>query len=188
MEDSLIIKLYFDRSERAIEETDKKYGSCCKSISYNILNNHQDAEECVNDTYFSVWNAIPPKNPNSFFAFLSKITRNISLNRLKFKNTKKRGDGEGEFELICEELDNLLTSESSVEDQFDSNRLSEIINDFVGKLPIEKRTVFIGRYWYFDSIDAISKKTGFSSSKIKMLLFRTRKQLKKLLDKEGIKQ
>ena len=93
MEDEKIIELYFARKERAIEETDRKYGAYCKTIAWRILQNISDAEECVNDTWLRVWNAVPPQRPNVFRQFLAKITRNLSLDRWRMTHAEKRGGG-----------------------------------------------------------------------------------------------
>ena len=184
MEDSAIIELFFERSEDAIKETENKYGSYCRSVAYNILNNKQDAEECVNDTYKQAWDHIPPQKPDSLSAYLARITRNTALNRVKAANAEKRGSGG--YQQVYEELESVLRSVNDVEEHFDEKRLSELINGFVKGLPKESRLVFIGRYWCFEPISEIAEKTGFSESKVKSLLFRTRNKLKALLEKEGV--
>ena len=184
MEDNVIVKLFFERSEEAIRETDKKYGSYCKAVAYNILNNTQDAEECVNDTYQKAWDTIPPQRPASLSAYLARITRNTALNWLKSKKTQKRG--RGEYQLAFEELESVIGYSEDVEDHFDGRLQSELIERFVKALPADSRLVFIGRYWHFESVSDIAKKTGFSESKVKMLLLRARSKLKGLLEKEGI--
>ena len=183
MEDSAIIELYYDRSENAVRETEKKYGAYCRKIAYNILNDRQDAEECVNDTYHKAWDTIPPQRPASLSAYLARITRNTALNRLRSKTTQKRGGGE--YQLAFEELESVIGQKGDVEELFDIRQLKELINRFIGDLPADSRLVFIGRYWYFESVSDIAKKTGFSESKVKMLLFRARSKLKELLYKEG---
>lgn len=184
MEDNEIITLYFSRSERAIVETDIKYGHYCKKIAQNILNDMRDTEECVNDTYLQVWNVIPPARPYHFSAFLGKITRNLSINRLKLKKTQKRGGGQ--YELVYEELTSLVSSSASIEDALDEKYLLELINNYLGSISLEKRMIFVGRYWYMDSISDIASKLKISESKVKMTLHRTRDGLKQFLEKEGI--
>ena len=182
MDDLDIIALYFRREESAITETAKKYGKYCFSISNNILCNHQDAEESVNDTYLQTWNSIPPTKPNCLSAYLAKIVRNISLNRIKAQNTKKRGFGE--YELAYEELAGIISSPPFVEDMIDEISLRDSINRWLDALSPEQRMVFVGRYWYFDSISTISAKMDFSVSKTKMLLLRLRNDLKEYLESE----
>lgn len=184
MDDRDIIALYFRRAESAIDETAKKYGKYCFNISNNILRNHQDAEECVNDTYIRTWNSIPPTKPNSLSAYLAKIVRNISLNRIKAQKAQKRGSGE--FELAYEELTGIISSPQSVEDMIDEIFLRDLINRWLDTLSPEQRMVFVGRYWYFDSISTISDKMNFSASKTKMLLLRLRNELRKYLESEGV--
>lgn len=184
MDDREIIALYFKRLESAITETAKKYGNYCFSISHNILRNRHDAEESVNDTYLQTWNSIPPTKPNCLSAYLAKIVRNISLNRIKSQNTQKRGSGE--YELVYEELEGTISSSQLVEDLLDEISLRDLINRWLDTLSPEQRMVFVGRYWYFDSISTISAKMDFSDSKTKMLLLRLRNDLKKYLESEGI--
>ena len=184
MEDAQIIALYNQRLENAIVETDLKYGKLCRGISFHILNNREDSEECVNDTYLNTWNSIPPKEPKCFPAFLSKIVRNISLNKVKYKQTQKRGSGD--YYLVLEECESILPSSNPVEESMEMSSLCEMINSFLGTISKQARLVFIGRYWYFDSISDISRKTGFSVSKVKMLLLRTRNELHQYLWKEGV--
>ena len=184
MDDRDIIALYFRRAESAIDETAKKYGKYCFSISNSILRNHQDAEECVNDTYIRTWKSIPPTKPSSLSAYLAKIVRNISLNRIKAQNAQKRGSGE--YELVYEELTGIISSTQSVEDMIDEIFLRDLINRWLETLSPEQRMVFVGRYWYFDSISTISSKMNFSVSKTKMILLRLRNELREYLESEGV--
>lgn len=181
MNDNEIIELFFARSESAITETQAKYGAYCRYIAHNILFDNQDAEECENDTYLKAWNSIPPHRPSSLSAFLGRITRNLALNKLKARNTQKRGQGECEMSL--DELSEIIgTEDISIEE----NQLSAVIDRFLEELPKEKRLVFVGRYWYFDSIKTIASKTGFSEGKIKMMLKRVKNELKEFLEEEGV--
>lgn len=184
MNDEQIIDLYWTRSENAISETEKKYGKYCKSISYNILKNHEDSEECVYDAYLKVWQSIPPKKPPVFSAFLAKITRNISLNKYKQKYAAKRGNGQ--VEIVLEELSDILSSRDTVEQYIDEHILIDALNNFLKKLPSRTRVIFLQRYWYLNSINEISKRHKLSESNIKMILLRTRNELKNYLNKEGI--
>lgn len=184
MDDNEIVALFFSRSERAITETNIKYGHYCKSIAQNILKDILDAEECVNDTYMQAWNSIPPTVPRYLAAFLGKITRNLSINRLKQRKSKKHGGGQ--YEYVYEELATLIASNESVEDSYNEKYLIEVINKYLESISEEKRKIFVGRYWYMDSISDIAHKLNISESKVKMILLRTRKQLKIILEKEGI--
>lgn len=184
MDDRDIIALYFKRLESAITETAKKYGKYCFSISNNILRNRQDAEESVNDTYLQTRNSIPPTKPNCLSAYLAKIVRNISLNRIKASKTQKRGSGE--YELAYDELAGIISSPQTVEDLIDEISLRDLINRWLETLSPEQRMVFVGRYWYFDSVTTISSKMDFSVSKTKMLLLRLRNELKQYLEREGV--
>ena len=182
MEDQGIIALFFDRSEQAIEETDKKYGGYCYSIAYNILFNREDSEESVSDTYLAAWNTIPPRRPNFLNAFLAKMTRHISIDRWRKRSAKKRGGGE--IFLALEELEDCVDS-SSTETEYEKKELSRVLNQFLSSLPETERNVFLCRYWYLDSIQTISEVSGFSQSKVTSMIHRIRGKLRKKLSEEG---
>lgn len=182
MEDQGIIQLFFDRSEQAIEETDKKYGGLCFSIAYNVLDNREDSEESVSDTYLAAWNTIPPRRPNFLNAFLAKMTRHISIDRWRKRSAKKRGGGE--IILALEELEDCVDAQS-VESEFAKKELTRVLNQFLLSLPKTERNVFLCRYWYLDSIQTISQVSGFSQSKVTSMLYRLRGRLRKTLTEEG---
>ena len=184
MEDSQIVELYWAREERAISTTAIKYGKYCHTIAYNILYNNEDAEESVNDTYMAAWKKMPPHRPGILSAFLGKLTRRISLNRWRNRNTQKRGGGE--MPLALEELSECIPSRESVEGYVEGKELARTINSFLGSLPEMERDVFVSRYWFLASIKEISEKFGFSESKIKSMLMRTRGKLKRQLEEEGL--
>lgn len=183
MDDKRIVELYWERSEQAIAETQSKYGSYCYSIAYNILNSNEDAEESVNDTYNDAWNSIPPHRPSILSTFLGKITRRISIDRWRKHNAEKRGGGE--MPLVLDELQECVADGKTVEQEYEKKHLSDIINTFVKSLPETEQKVFLCRYWYMDSINSICKQFGFSESKVKSMLFRTRDKLRVVLEKEG---
>ena len=190
MEDQQIVDLYWERDERAIAESDAKYGRYCTQIALNILDNAQDAEECVNDTYLRAWNAIPPSRPTKLGAFLGKITRNLSLDRYKARKTAKRGNSL--FLVSLDELSECIPDGSTgfgsgFDDETEARRIGECINRFLRKQSGEVRDVFICRYFYSDSIGEIARRFGLSESKVKSMLHRTRGKLKKLLESEGIR-
>ena len=180
MEDGSIVQLYWDRDEQAIPATAEKYGNYCASIAKNILDRREDAEECVNDTYMSAWNAMPPHRPQILSAFLGKLTRNLSLNRYKQNTAGKRGGGEAP--VVFEEIAELVSDTDSVEQEIGRRELASAIDSFLGGLSAGKRSIFVCRYWYFDSISTISKQFGFTGSKVKSILYRTRKKLLTYLD------
>ena len=183
MTDEKIVELYWERSETAIGETDRKYGRYFRSVSYGILWNKEDTEETVNDTYLKAWNSIPPERPIYLKAFLARITRQLSINRLEKNTAKKRGSGE--YTLILDELAECIPDRDSGEDIADLTALRDTLNRFLRSLPKELRTVFILRYWHTRSIFEISKHCGMSESKVKSILMRVRNKLKKRLKEEG---
>ena len=164
MNDSEIIELYFQRDEQAIKETDSRYGGLCHHIAYNILNNKEDAEECVSDAYVGVWNAIPPARPDNFMAFISRITRNLSLKKLEFITRDKRSR---DMSVSLEEL-------------------GSAISRFLRGQKAEARNVFIRKYYFFDSVKEIAARYSFTESKVKNMLLHTRKKLRDYLVKEDI--
>lgn len=185
MNDPNIIKLYNDRDENAISETKNKYGNYCYAIAYNILENHEDANEVLNDTYLAVWNAIPPENPRSFSSFIGRIARNIALNYHRARSTLKRNRAVADISLS--ELDECIPASRTVEAEIDEKDLVRILNEFLTTLSVKDRRVFVRRYWYFDKVSDIAKRYGYSESKVKMILFRTREKLAEKLRKEEIK-
>ncbi|MDE7297604.1 MAG: sigma-70 family RNA polymerase sigma factor [Lachnospiraceae bacterium] len=184
MKDDEIIDLYWERKETAIAATAEKYGKYCHSISYNILHDNEDAEECVNDTWLGAWKSMPPQRPERLSAYLGKITRNLSLNQLKQYAAEKRGLGQAEAALS--ELEDCIPAETGVEQAIDEMVLAESINQFLREQPEQKRNIFIRRYWYLCPIRDIAENYGMSESKVTSLLFRMRNKLKAHLEKEGI--
>lgn len=184
MNDSQIVALFLDRDQRAIEETAEKYGKYCYAIAYNILQNREDAQEAVSDTYLGAWATIPPHKPVKLNTFLGKIARRTALKRWEKNCAQKRGGGE--VELALEELSEYVSGGQMPESAIESQELTRILNEFLEKLPKEERQVFVCRYWYLDPIADIAKRFGFSQSKIKSMLARTRMKLRSTLSKEGI--
>ena len=183
MDDYEIIRLYWDRNDQAIYATAEKYGGYCKSIARNILNNEEDAEECVNDTYMNAWNAMLAHWPKQLATFLGKITRNLSFNKYKRNHAEKRGGGE--LALALDELGDCVSGASDVEHIIDQKELVKTINLFVSSLSAEKRNIFARRYWYVDSVSEIAKDYGMLPGSVSKILERTRKQLKVYLTERG---
>lgn len=183
MEDMQIIDLYNSRDERAIKETQDKYGRMLHSISYNILSNSQDSEEIVNDTYSKAWNAIPPKKPSYLGAYLGKITRNLSINLWKSKRAKKRYDG---IDLMLSELEDCIPSNETVEDILETKEISESIDDWLGSLEKDDRVLFLKRYWFGEGLNTLAKEAGVSANKMAGRMYRLRESLRKFLEREGI--
>ncbi|MCL2248752.1 MAG: RNA polymerase sigma factor [Oscillospiraceae bacterium] len=185
MEDHEILDLYFLRSEYAIEETKIKYGNRLQRTAMNILHNAEDAEECVNDTLFQAWEAIPPARPESLGAYLAKITRNLALNKWEANTAQKRGGGE--VPLLLSELEDCVPTADSPEETFEATLVTEAIDRYLSTLEVATRKLFVLRYFHGESIKEISSRFKISESKTKSILFRTRKKLGAFLEKEGIK-
>lgn len=183
MEDGAIVDLFFKRSEQAISETKARYGRLLLAVSYGILRSQPDAEECENDTYLKAWQVIPPGKPRVLSAFLSRITRNLSLDRLDRMKADKRGGGE--MPLLLDELAECIPDGKDPETQCEGYELGQLINDFLSGLKTEDREIFMRRYFFGDSVKEIASYSGHGESRIKMSLMRTREKLKKKLMKEG---
>lgn len=184
MRDAAIVELYWQRQERAIAETKTKYGAYCHAIARRILNDVQDAEECVNDTYLGAWNAMPPHRPTNLGTFLGKIARNLSLKRWRARSAAKRGSGE--VALSLDELEECVAGTGSVEEHIEAEELASLIDGFLAGLSADDRRMFVCRYWHFDAVADIAQRFDFSQSKVKMSLKRTRDKLAVYLEQEGV--
>ncbi len=182
MEDREIIRLFFDRDEEAIKQTQAKYGRLCHKLAYTILNNSADTEECVSDAYLSVWNKIPPEQPNNFTAFLCKIVRNLSLKRVEYNQAKKRSS---KYAVSMSELEETLPDKRFAY-EVEEEPLGELINTFLRGEKQIVRNVFVRRYYFHDRIEEIANKYRFSQAKVKSMLFHTRNKLKKFLIEKGV--
>ena len=181
MDDEKIVRLYWERNEQAIGETDKKYGKYLHRIAFHILADREDSQESVNDTYMAAWESMPPHKPAVLSTYLGKLTRRISIDCFRKKNAQKRG---GEYALSLEELGSCL-GENTTEQAVDVQLLAEAIGRYLGTVSQEARRVFIGRYYYLDPVKDIARYCHITESKAKMLLLRTRQGLWEQLQKEG---
>lgn len=179
MEDEGIVRLYFERNEDAIGQTARKYGGFCQQLALNILSSREDAEECVNDTYFAAWDKIPPARPRSLRAFLGRIVRNLSISRFRANHAQKRYAG---LEIMLSELDECLPDHGTVEQAVDRALLGQTISRWLRSLTDEDQFVFLRRYWYGDGVNALANELGWTPNQVSQRLFRMRKSLKKLLE------
>lgn len=184
MDDRSIVMLFLERNEQGLHEAKTKYGSYCRSIAYGVLRDWQDAEECESDTYLAAWNVIPPQQPTLLAAFLGRITRNLSLKKLRTNTAAKRGGNAAILSL--EELSDCIPAGKSFEEDLQTRELADSISIFLRALPETQRKVFVLRYWYCDTVREIAGRFGFTQSKVKMMLLRTRADLREYLIKEGI--
>lgn len=183
MTDREILDLFWGRDEQAIAETETKYGGYCRSIAWNILRSRQDSEECVNDTWLRAWNSIPPKRPDLLAVFLGTITRNLSLDRWRLGQSKKRGGGQ--LPAVLHELDQCVPGAASPEERVVCQELSALLDRFLAALPQKDRCIFVRRYWYTDSISDIAHRYFMTESAVKVNLHRSRNKLRSLLEQEG---
>ena len=183
MEDKQIVELYFNRDEKAISETKIKYGPYCYSISYNILANNEDVQECLNDTYLNTWNSIPPHKPSILSSYLGKIIRRLSIDKYRKDKALKRSSNE--YTISLDELEECLSNNVDSKDLVDESILVDTINEFLASATSDERNIFILRYFHFYSIEEISKRFNYKESKTKMILKRTRDKLKEYLIKKG---
>lgn len=183
MDDERIVQLYWDRNEAAISESARKYGAYCTSIAHNILSGMADVEECVNDTWLHAWNAMPPHRPSVLSVFLGKITRNLSFDRYRRLHREKRGGNNADAAL--DELAECVSGADDAERRWEAKELKEEIDRFLSSLSEDKRTMFILRYWYVDSIAEIAKRMGRSENNVSVTLSRIRGRLKAHLIERG---
>ena len=182
MKDTEILDLYFDRNEQAIVETQTKYEHYCFSIAFNILHEKEDSDECVNDTWMTAWNTIPPKEPCFLGAFLAKITRNLSISLLRKNHSQKRYSSEAS--LCIDELEECIpdSGNSRIEEILESR---DLIDRFLETLDTKQRVIFMRRYWFTYSFEQIAKEMNMSTASVKMSVSRTRGKLKKYMESEA---
>lgn len=180
--DQRLIKLYLSRDSRAVEETIDRYGKRLLRLAVSFLGDTRDAEECVNDTYLKAWNSIPPHIPESLFPYLARLCRCTAYDVIDKRKAAKRGAQLVELTREMEECIPDRSREMTAEEE----ATAELINEYLGGLPKDKRVMFVKRYWYGESIEVIAKETGFSKSKVKTALHRTRQGLKEHLEQKGV--
>lgn len=183
MDDLAIVELYHRREERAITESDKKYGPLCRSIALRLLGLREDAEECVNDTWHAAWNTMPPDRPRALGAFLGRITRNLSVSRWRRDHAQKRYEG---MEVLLSELEDCVPAPGTVEDELDRRRLARLISDWLDSLEAADRQLFIRRYWYGDAVKALALARGEGANTLSQRLSRLRRALRAFLGSEGV--
>lgn len=182
MEDSEIIRLFESRDPEAITQAKNKYGSLCRSLAGKLLRSDEDVEECVNDTYLALWNAIPPAKPAPLSAYMAKVTRNLVLKRLEYLGAEKRS---ADAAVSFDELEDCLPAPGGPEELVEAQALRQAILQFLQSQRKLNRILFLRRYFFFDSIREIASNYGLSETKVKSSLMRTRKQLKAYLIQEG---
>ena len=183
MEDSKIIDLFFERSEQAIEELDRKHGPAVKRTAANILKDRLDVEECVSDTYLRTWNSIPPQVPNPLASYVCRIAHNLAIDRYHANHAEKR---DSQYHLVLDEIEECIPSGMNVETELEAKELGASINRFLSSLSKEDRFLFVRRYWYADSVSDLAALTKGSPNRISVRLFRLREKLRNSLKKEGL--
>ena len=185
-DDSTILALYRDRVQDAVALTKEKYGALCRSVMGRLLSDERDIDECESDVYMKAWNSIPPEHPDCLSAWLSRVSRNIALDRIRYNTAACRGSALVE---AFEELEPWLTSkEHDPQTALDEKELQQMLNSFLRAQPQEARRFFLRRYWYGESVRDIAKDCGVKESKVKTSLFRTRERLRTELEREVQKQ
>ena len=182
MDDLKIVELYWKRDQSAVSETDIKYGKTLKRISGSILQNPEDSEECVDDTYMKAWDSMPPQRPGKLIAYLGRITRNISINRWHEKHAAKRGG----TDMIITELTDCIPSSKSIETEIEAKELTAVITGWLNVLSREERILFLRRYWFGISLNDLAVECSTTPNKLAGRMFRLRESLKTALEKEGV--
>ena len=183
MEDGAIIELFWQRSERAIEETRSKYGAYCYNIAVNLLRSREDAEETVSDTYHAAWNAMPPQRPASLRAWLGKVVRNLSRKRWDREHRQKRDAG---LTALLSELGDCLPAPDTAERAMEAKELSAAIDRWLGTLERTDRILFVRRYWYGVPLQDLARERRLPPARLAQKMLRLRQSLRKALEKEGI--
>lgn len=184
MEDEQIIALYWQREESAIAETERKYGTFCRAIARNILTLPEDAEECVSDTWYQAWNAMPPQRPARLRAWLGRVTRNLAINRWHHQRAQKRYAG---AEQLLSELEDCVPAPAAVEQQLEGMALTQVIDAWLAALPKDDRVLFLRRYWYGIPLQTLAREWGISANRLAQRMYRLRGQLRAALEQEGIR-
>ncbi len=184
MEDGTIIKLYWERSQQAIVESEKKYGPYCHTIARRILDREEDAEECVNDTWLHAWNAMPPQRPGILSAFFGKLTRNLSLDRWRRLRAAKRGGDQ--VEVALHELEDCLPDRRRPDEELEAGETAALISAFLRRQSREDRALFVRRYFHLEPLSDLADRFGMSVGQVKSRLHRMRGRLKQELEKEGV--
>lgn len=184
MDDKDIIALYFSRDEKALEYTAEKYDSYCYTVARQILGSEEDAKECVNDVLLAAWETIPPNRPEKLSLYLGKITKNISVNKLRAINAKKRGADY--VRVYLDELSEVVPSDNDPTALLESEELTRAIERGLRSVSATNRRIFISRYYYLESIGEIAARFCMNENQIKLRLHRTREKLRKMLRKEGL--
>ena len=183
IDDEKIINLFFERDQQGIRELDMKYGKICHNLSYNIVNNRQDAEECVNDAYLGAWNAIPPERPNPLLSYMVKIVRNLSLKTYWKKEAAKRNSI---YTIAMQEIEACIAGQKTVEDEVEARELARIIESFLDTLAVKERVIFMRRYAYIDTYADIAKRVGISEKNVSVRLTLIRQKMKQYLIERGV--
>lgn len=183
MEDAQIVKLYWERNPEAIARSREKYGIYCFSLADRIVTSREDAEECVNDTWLHAWNSMPPHRPSALRIFLAKITRRVALNRWKAASAQKRGGGQ--LPLVLDELSECVSGQEDAEGAVETRELRRLLDQFIRELPAREGNIFLRRYFFTEPVGEIARQWGLTENHVSVLLSRTRKKLKLLLEKEG---
>ena len=184
MEDREIIELYHRRDERAITETEEKYGPYCMRIARNLLDAREDAEECVSDTWYAAWTRMPPALPQCLRAFLGRITRSLSISRFRAAHAQKRGGGE--LEVLLSELEDCVPDPQGVEQAVEGRLLTGWIADWLESLGADERALFLRRYWYADGVQALAEQWGCTANQMARRMLRLRRSLKEFLESKGV--
>ena len=184
MDDKEIVALYWQRSEEAIPATQRKYGSYCRIIACNILHNDLDAEECLNDAWLKAWNSMPNHRPTHLAPYLGKLTRWLSLTRLRERDSLRRGGGE--TPLALDELSEALPGGEDTQKALELKELNRAVRVFLDGLDRTEREVYLSRYGFMAGVGEIAERFGFTPNKVSTMLHRTRKKLRSYLKEEGL--
>lgn len=183
MEDTAIVALYWARDQRAIAESEQKYGGYCTGMALNILKSTQDAEECVNDTWHRAWDTIPPQKPNSLRAYLGRIVRNLAIDRWRMGKARKRGDG---LSVMLSELEGCLPGGTEPERELENREITAAIEGWLDTLKGEERRLFLRRYWYGAPVHELAAQWGCTPNRMAQKLLKLRTGLRRYLESQEV--
>lgn len=183
MEDAVIVDLYWARDQQAITESERKYGAFCGALARNILSSLQDAEECVNDTWYRAWDTIPPQRPNSLRAYLGRIVRNLAIDRWRRGKAQKRGEG---MDVMLSELEGCLPGGTTPEQELENRAITQAIEGWLDSIGREERAIFLRRYWYGTAVSELAKSWGCTPNRMSQRLLRLRTSLRRYLEQQEV--
>lgn len=180
MEDAVILKKLSSRDQSGLSELKAKHGRLIKTVCRSILKSPQDVEEAENDVLLAAWESIPRDNPENLTAYICKLARRISINKLRYNTAAVRNSD------LLTELDECLPSGYSTEDAAENAELSEALNSWLRQQSVKQQRLFVLRYFYMQTTKEAAKACSMSQTAVTTALARLRASLKQYLIERGM--